>query len=147
MAFGSKRHAPAVGVDKVRFDLITMCIPCLLNQMMAGGWVPEGMDPRMARACARFRPTGMPVERHHVLGSGGGFTMGHRFTFGNCLWHHKGILSHGYTTSKMTAHYGPSLAKGSKPFHEVYGSDTELIRMQDYVLYGDGPLPDGYSAM
>lgn len=144
MAFGSKRLGKAVGADKERFDGTTLCIPCLLNQMMANGWVPPGMDPRMARACARFKPTGMPVERHHTLS--GGLTIGHRFSFGNCTWHHKGDLAHGYTTSRMTAHYGPSLAKGSKPFHAVYGSDADLIAMQDYVLYGDGPLPIGYSA-
>lgn len=75
----------------------------------------------------------MPVERHHTLS--GGIRRGHAFTFGNCVWHHRALMLPGYVTSSMTARYGPSLAKGSKPFHQVYGSDDSMIEMQTAILY------------
>ena len=51
---------------------------------------------------------------------------GHDFTYPLCKWHHVGWLADGYTTETMTKAFGPSLAKGSKPFHAHFGSDDEL---------------------
>lgn len=135
MSFWSNSLPPPTPLERARVDAFTVCIPCLINGMFATGWTPEGMDPRIARKARRFVATGMIVENHHTLS--GGIRRGHRFTFGNCLWHHRALLLPGFTTSSMTARYGPSLVKGSKPFHDVYGSDDELIAMQDYLIYGD----------
>lgn len=144
MAFGSKSLPAQTALEKERVDAFTRCIPCLINAMLAGGWTPPNMDPRIALKSRRFAATGMLVENHHTLS--GGIRRGHRFTFGNCLWHHRALMLPGYTTSSMTARYGPSLAKGSKPFHAVYGSDDEMIAMQDYLVYGD-QLPGALMAL
>lgn len=130
----------ATGRDAERLDQISCCIPCMLNRMYAGGWEnPCWTDPRIVRVASRVKQTSMPVERHHTLS--GGIRRGHRYTFGNCAWHHRAILRPGYTTSTMSAAFGPSLAKGSKTFAAFYGTDDELIAMQDFVLFGD-ELPD-----
>lgn len=130
----------AVGHDAERLDRIKHCIPCMLNRMYAGGWCnPCWSDARIVRVACKVMQTSMPVERHHTLS--GGIRRGHRYTFGNCQWHHRGILRPGYKTSTMSAAFGPSLAKGSKTFAAFYGSDDELITMQDFALYGD-ELPD-----
>ncbi len=137
---GGRSTKTATGHDAERLDSIAHCIPCLLNAMYASGWDnPCWEDARIVRVARRFTATRMPVERHHTLS--GGIRRGHRYTFGNCLWHHKALLRTGYTTSRMSAAHGPSLLKGSKTFHAVYGSDDELIAMQDWVLFGD-ELPD-----
>lgn len=96
-----------------------------------------------------------PCEVHHLLD--GGVRRGHGFTIGLCAWHHRGkpldipglasrvayflgkagskhpavttILEHGHTQM-----FGPSLANGSRPFHERYGSDDELLEYQNTIL-------------
>ena len=30
--------------------------------------------------------------------------------------------------------FGPSVATGSKPFHEMYGSDEELLELQNELI-------------
>lgn len=64
----------------------------------------------------------------------GGFTIGHQATAGLCPWHHRGICDENMTTSMMTARYGPSKAKGSKTFHEFFGSKEFLLGYQDKLI-------------
>jgi hypothetical protein len=40
------------------------------------------------------------------------------------------------TYAHARAHYGPSLGKGSKPFHAEFGSDAELLARQNAILDG-----------
>lgn len=87
--------------------------------------------------CVCCEQIGMPSycpEIHHLLS--GNKRRGHRFTVGLCAWHHRSVLADGYTKSSMTAIYGPSLADGSKPFREKFGSDDELLAIQDQLLEG-----------
>jgi hypothetical protein len=72
------------------------------------------------------------VEVHHLLS--GGRRRGHMFTIGLCVWSHRGEPFWGCTHAEMRNHYGPSLAEGSKPFHEAFGSDEELLLMQNRLL-------------
>lgn len=95
----SKRITDA---DRDRFERLHSvgCICCRLDQILR--W---------------------PVEIHHLLS--GGRRRGHQFTIPLCKWHHRGdsILP----KEQAANAWGASLANGSKPFHERYGSDDELL--------------------
>ena len=72
------------------------------------------------------------TKQHCNLGGlHGAPNLGERYTFILCAWHHCAILPEGWTTSAATDCFGPSLAKGSKPFRARYGSDEELIALTD----------------
>lgn len=53
-----------------------------------------------------------------------------------CLgqWHHRAICREGFSTTIMKDLYGPSLATGSRTFHEYFGSDAEQLRYQNALL-------------
>jgi hypothetical protein len=72
------------------------------------------------------------VEVHHLLS--GGRRIGHMATVGLCIWHHRACLLWGHTHADMRTEYGPSLAEGSKPFRAEFGTDTELLTMQNQLL-------------
>lgn len=63
------------------------------------------------------------TEIHHLLV--GGRRVGHRFTIGLCDHHHR---------TGQQPERGPSLAKGSKPFHDRYGTDQYLLFYQDRLI-------------
>ena len=111
MSFGGKSQTKA---DRARFDAIKAgpCIPCLKRGIDLSG---QGL-----------------VEVHHLLS--GGRRRGHRYTIGACLWHHRAVTFWGCTHAEMRFHYGPSLAEGSKPFHDAFGSDDALLAKQDALL-------------
>ena len=58
----------------------------------------------------------------------------HDKTVGLCQWHHLGHPMNGETYAYSRERYGPSLAKGSKPFHREFGSDSELLARQNDLL-------------
>lgn len=97
--------------DEKRIDAIKEigCICCLMENL---GW----------RYC----------EWHHLTVSG--FTQGNDATIGLCLWHHRGQCEEGRNSRDMKSRYGPSLAKGSKPFYANYGSATFLLGYQDKLI-------------
>lgn len=72
------------------------------------------------------------VEWHHLDGK-----KKHDKTIGLCIWHHRALLFWGHTHEAMREHYGPSLAEGSKPFHEAFGSDASLLELQNQYLSGE----------
>jgi len=77
-------------------------------------------------------------DAHHVLS--GGRRIGHGATLACCPWHHRGVKPYEQMTNdQATAHFGPSLAHGSKPFHAVYGSDGDLLDLQEQLLAGGAP--------
>lgn len=71
-------------------------------------------------------------EAHHLLS--GGRRIGHHATVGLCSWHHRAVVPAGTNHAYMRATLGPSLAEGSKPFHERFGSDVELLAQQNSYL-------------
>ena len=101
----------ATRTEKRRMEMIKGlgCIACLV-----GNW-PD-----------------MQCEIHHVVD--GGKRLGHEHTFSLCTWHHRGIPPEGSTGQEMTDMLGPSLANGSKPFSDSFGSQTLLVAVQDYLL-------------
>lgn len=70
-------------------------------------------------------------EVHHLIS--GNRRRGHMCTIGLCAWHHRAVIEQ-LPRSQMRALYGPSLAEGSKPFNARYGSDDELLAMQNSKL-------------
>lgn len=72
-------------------------------------------------------------DAHHVLS--GGRRIGHMATLGLCPWHHRALRPYAdMNDAQATEMFGPSLALGSKPFHALYGSDEELLALQEQLL-------------
>lgn len=69
------------------------------------------------------------VQWHHTAGK-----KHHQLTCGICLWHHMArpmfVLSH----QECRDRFGPSLAEGSKPFHQRFGTNAELLARQNALL-------------
>lgn len=76
------------------------------------------------------------AEIHHLID--GGVRRGHRFTVGLCDWHHRGVNKGDFTLGARRRVSGPSLAEGSRPFHERYGSDDDLLAYQNTLLASAG---------
>jgi hypothetical protein len=95
------------------------CIACTLNR----GW---SLAPAYAGGC----------DAHHLLS--GGRRRGHDATIGLCPWHHRGVRPSDCPSDAVARDlYGPSLAHESKAFHATYGSDDELLALQNKMLKGD----------
>jgi hypothetical protein len=71
-------------------------------------------------------------EWHHLTEEG--FTISHQDTIGLCQWHHKAICEEGKNSTEMRRIYGPSLAKGSVPFHRNYGTQEFLLGYQNKLI-------------
>jgi hypothetical protein len=74
------------------------------------------------------------IEIHHLLS--GNKRIGHMATVGLCTWHHRSVYEsgHGHDKDSMTQFLGPSLANGSKPFRAEFGTDAELLAIQNALL-------------
>ena len=88
--------------------------------------------------CMACRQRGLSVsyvEVHHLNldGKAGQKRLGHRYTIGLCPWHHRGVTN-GLRADVMQSMLGPSLANGSKPFRAEFGSDMELLAVQDRLI-------------
>lgn len=97
---------PATKAEKAHFEAIKSigCLACLqLSLPMQCG----------------------PTEAHHLLS--GGKRRGHAFVVPLGAWHHRAVIWYSLNAHQMTEQFGPSLAKGSKPFHAMFGSDDELL--------------------
>lgn len=71
------------------------------------------------------------VQWHHTKGK-----KRHDLTCGLCCWHHQAIPFWGCTPKEMRDWYGPSLMDGSKVFRDAYGTDAELLQLQNDILAG-----------
>ena len=114
MSMGGKSRNKA---EQARFDRIKdgPCIACLQRGIDLSG---QGL-----------------VEVHHLLS--GGRRIGHMATVGLCMWSHRGVPFWLCTHEEMRDHYGPALSEGSKPFRDEFGTDAELLQMQNELL-GEG---------
>lgn len=74
-------------------------------------------------------------DYHHL--KSGNMRRGHEYGIGLCVWHHRGHPLPGLTSPQMRELFGPSLMDGSRLFHETYGSDDELLAMQNRLLEGE----------
>jgi hypothetical protein len=120
VSFGRRIPPPTRDeAERERLARAIGCICCYLN------------DQR-----GRAKAPSHDTKQHCNLGGRHGApNRGERYTFIACAWHHQGELplDRGYTTTTMTALFGPSLAKGTKPFRLEYGTDDELIALTDQL--------------
>ena len=107
--------------EHMRDSKESCCIPCLV-------WARAGNMP--------MDHVAVESDYHHC--KSGNIRRGHMFGFANCLWHHQGRVQDGWTHAQMRAWFGPSLMDGSRLFIQTYGSDDELISLQNEVLNGRG---------
>lgn len=106
-----------------------------LERITAGECVCCHLNHDLGRLRAAFRG----CDAHHLLS--GGRRRGHMFTIGACPWHHRGVRPFREMTDKEASDlYGPSLAHGSKPFHAMYGTDNELLALQERLLATGSPI-------
>lgn len=95
-------------------------LACVACSVWAGaGQMPDG---HIETAC----------EYNHA--KSGNIRIGHEAGFALCQWHHRGVPRQMWGAKRTRAHYGPSLMDGSDLFHRTYGSDEELIALQNAIL-------------
>lgn len=72
-------------------------------------------------------------DAHHLLS--GGRRRGHAFTIALCPWHHRAIRPDDCPNDAYALHrYGPSYETDRRLFRETYGTDDELLAMQNELL-------------
>ena len=70
--------------------------------------------------------------------------LGHMFTYGASQWHHQGFTRDHMTQAEMTEHFGPSLALNPRQYHDEFGSEQQLVALQNRVIevFHDDPWPE-----
>ncbi len=121
-AFRKKRRPGNKAMTPAERERVTAakegpCIPCLV-------WARAGRMP--------LADVSMVNQYDHS--KSGNIRRGHGKGFASCLWHHQRRVSCDWSHARMRAHFGPSLMDGSRLFHDTYGSDDELIALQDELL-------------
>jgi len=82
------------------------------------------------------------AEAHHLLS--GGIRRGHEHTIGLCPYHHRAqLIVSSWDHAMHRVRLGPSLAEGSTPFHDYFGSDDDLQAMQSRLLQQRHPTTGG----
>lgn len=79
------------------------------------------------------------IEIHHLLS--GNRRIGHLATISLCSLHHRGVSD--LPRAEAEAIFGPSLAHGSKPFRARFGTDKELLGLQNALLGQADSIGDG----
>lgn len=83
-------------------------------------------------ACILEGRAGEPPDIQHLLS--GGKRRGHDATIGLCPWHHRGQPKGDLREVGMQALFGPSMHHHRRAFIERYGTDDELLAMQDRLI-------------
>jgi hypothetical protein len=86
-------------------------------------------------ACWRKGIVTIGCDAHHLLS--GGRRIGHEASVALCRWHHMAHPFDGVTHGQMRFQYGPTLMDGSKVFRAAYGTDAELLELQEQMLRGE----------
>ena len=84
--------------------------------------------------CALDGRLGVPGDIHHILS--GGRRISHRHTI--CLdpWHHRSVKPSDtkLTTVRFKEVYGPALDANPKEFQQRYGTQQELLEIQEALI-------------
>ena len=108
-----------------------VCIPCLVRVtlgLLPPEWAVVGHDGSGAMYYGL-------LQYHHT--KSGNIRRGHMHGFALCLWHHAGNQAQppeGFTHATARDRWGVSLNDGSALFRDTYGTDDELIEIQQHVL-------------
>lgn len=86
------------------------CLPCLL----------EGL-------------TDSHCDIHHVIVASQ--RVGHFATYGNCPWHHRGMIWLGESGRSMKEKLGPSRAVDRADYIARYGDEDRLLATQNFMLH------------
>lgn len=112
---------PPTADDQARFEAMRRvgCLACLKNQ-----------EAGRASATLVLRR----LEIHHLLS--GGRRIGHYATICLCHFHHqaKFLPYHEFGYQAQAEAFGPSLEREPRRFHELYGTDQELLDRQNALL-------------
>lgn len=116
------KSKPARGQDKERLQIPKAHCPCI--------------------CCLLTRDRTRLPEVHHIVE--GQTRLGHAYSYSMCEYHHRGMLHEGLSRQEHIGMIGPSLAYGSKPFVEFFGTQGNLLRLQDIMLdsFHDSPWLD-----
>jgi hypothetical protein len=112
---------PPTAEDEERFQAMRQigCVACLKNQ-------------EVGRASATL--VLRRLEIHHLIS--GGRRIGHHATICLCHFHHQAkflpYVDYGYQA--QAAAFGPSLEREPRRFHDMYGTDEELLARQNALL-------------
>ena len=79
--------------------------------------------------CCNILGVYSPPDIHHILS--GGRRMGNEYTIGLCPHHHRGM------GKEATELFGPSLADGSKPFVDWWGTEASLLDKVNRLIDGN----------
>lgn len=104
--------------QSTRFDRLKRsgCMACLIN------------DRRLQPRC-----DGEGSDAHHLLS--GGRRRGHDATIALCPYHHRNVRPDDCPNDAHALHrYGPSYETDRRLFRETYGTDDELLAMQNELL-------------
>jgi len=84
--------------------------------------------------CMIDRWNDVPATVQHV--TDGGRRLGHRDTYKSCPWHHLGQVDEAFygSVKRMTEVRGPSFAHDKPAFEARYGSELELVQIQDALV-------------
>jgi hypothetical protein len=91
-------------------------------------------------ACKKEQTHSPTPDIHHLNlgGRAGQKRRGHDFTIPLCVWHHAGRrFRDDVSPLAFRLIYGPSLAKQSKLFREIYGTDDELLAETNKLIGAD----------
>ena len=98
-------------------------------------------DPETGSGClvANILDLGwIPAEIHHLTSGGkhGQKRLGHDHTIGLNRWSHRGepLTEYGWTAEDCERILGPSYALSPSAFRERFGSDDELLALQNAIL-------------
>jgi hypothetical protein len=90
-------------------------------------------------ACLLASKRPMPAAKHHLLTTGrhgNGKRRGEKATIGLCDYHHQGAHVVGFQFSRSCKEqgYGPSLADEARAFRQRFGTDAELLELQNKLI-------------
>lgn len=80
----------------------------------------------------------VPAEKHHLLTTGlhgNGRRRGEQYTIGLCSYHHQGEKAVGTSEARrLSVLAGPSYGDEPVLFREEFGTDAELLELQDRAI-------------
>lgn len=78
----------------------------------------------------------VPATVQHRTDCGRRMEDEHQQTYRSCPWHHLGEVPPGYrgSISRATLRHGPSIAHDRRTFAYVYGTEEELVMLQDALI-------------
>lgn len=81
---------------------------------------------------------GAHAEGNHM--KAGNIRISHAHSYGLCVYHHRRVLMvDGWSFAKHREELGPSLMDGSNTFHDYFGSDAELLTIQNNLIGAETP--------